>query len=314
MFNKLIFSCLMCVSLNGFADTANGKTTPADQIRSECATLPRPDIPEYSRAYYGSTVYKAATYYIFLENDYSSVELGDIDPELMDLLKKIREPKYADYANHSLEANMKEAMSEVVGSLGKQPDKIYFNKSMICASLNAYTKRGSSENVYVKYNFQQLMDQIDSDPTRKYGSRDVEEKHTSTDHVNGQRISRTSKVTTAAKTIEPTDAKAQFLLGMNYEMGTDVAHDPHRAMTWFLKSAKQGNGQAQFWVASHYFIGDGVEKDLIQAYAWFSASASNGYFPAKNPQGLCSEMLSKPELAAAQALAKHYSRQSQENN
>lgn len=93
---------------------------------------------------------------------------------------------------------------------------------------------------------------------------------------------------------------------MNYETGKDGTHDPQQAMIWFRKSAEQGNARAQYWIASHYLMGDGVPKYIIQAFAWFSASAANGYHPATNSRNLCGEMLSKPQLLAAQSLAKQY--------
>lgn len=280
-------------------------TSITNDLRSECANLPRPNIPEYASADYGSTVYKAATYYIFLEKGSSAVNLPDYDSELNEILRKIHEPKYFGRANASLESGMKEGMASVVGTLGQQPDKVYFNKAMICTSLNAYTKKSSSENVYVKYTFQQIVDQIDSDSTDTTQRVEINQANKDIKDKNNPKTSKPN-FTTVKKTAEPSNSNDQFLAGMNYEAGKDGTHDAQQAMHWFRKSAEQGNGRAQYWLASHYLTGDGVPKDITQAYAWFSISAANGYFPAVNPRNLCGEMLSKSDLAKAQAVANYY--------
>lgn len=296
----------ICAAMNAvpIAWASDKVSSPPNDLRSECANLPRPNIPEYARADYGSTVYKAATYYIFLEKGSSAVNLSDYDPELNEILRKIHEPKYFSRANDSLESNMKEGMSDVVGTLGQQPDKVYFNRAMICTSLNAYTKKGSSENIYAKYTFQQIIDQIDSDSTdTTQRTENNQVKAVIQDKTNPVASKSNSSV---KKTAEPSDPNTQFLVGMNYETGKDGTHNAQQAMYWFRKSAEQGNGRAQYWLASHYLTGDGVPKDITQAYAWFSASAANGYFPAENPRNLCGEMLSKVDLAKAQAVANYY--------
>lgn len=320
MFKVTMLCGLMCAAVNALADTppANSKVTTAmiASFRSECEVLPRPDIPEYATAVYGSAVYKAATYEIFFENNFSPDELREIDPELIALLQKLHKPQYYSFAKNALESELKQDMSEVVGTLGGKPDTVYFQKATSCASLNAYTKKWSSENVYVKSTFQQTLDQADfeANPAHKAAEKARLEQAKATEQIRVQkvqdgtskRVNSKSGSTTTQKMVEPTDPNGQFLVGMNYEMGKDGTHNPQEAMIWFRKSAEQGNGRAQYWVASHYLTGDGVAKDNMQAYVWFSVSAANGYFPATSARDLYGNNLSESQRAAGQELAKQY--------
>lgn len=319
---------LMCVAVNSLAGTppANSKITTAmiANVRSECEALPAPDIPEYATAAYGSAVYKAATYEIFLENNFSPDELREFDPELIALLQKLYKPEYYSFAENALKSEMKQDMSEVVGALGGKPDIVYFQKATSCASLNAYTKKWSSENVYVKYTFQQTLDQADyeANPAHKAAEKARIKQAKATEQVSVQkvqddtskRVNSKSGSTTTQKMVEPTDPNGQFLVGMNYEMGKDGTHNPQEAMIWFRKSAEQGNGRAQYFLGSHYLMGDGVPVDKVQAYVWFSVSAANGYYPATQARDVYGLNLSESQRTAAQELAKQYFEKYQPKN
>ena len=84
---QLVLCGLMGFAVNAFA--AEVDKAAIIKLKSECAALPRPNIPDYATADYGSTVYKAATYYIFLETDFNVAEPRDYDPELVDIMKKL---------------------------------------------------------------------------------------------------------------------------------------------------------------------------------------------------------------------------------
>jgi hypothetical protein len=64
------------------------------------------------------------------------------------------------------------------------------------------------------------------------------------------------------------EAEALFLLGWCYDTGEGVAKDQVQAVSWYRKSAEQGNAQGQLNLGYSYDKGEGVAKDEIEAYAY----------------------------------------------
>ncbi len=87
-------------------------------------------------------------------------------------------------------------------------------------------------------------------------------------------------------TAEAGDAQAQFLLGLKYETGTDVARDLAEAANWFEKAARQGNLEAQFKFAALLERGQGRAADPIAAAQWYERAARNGFAPAQYNLGV----------------------------
>src|SRR5205823_6240780 len=48
------------------------------------------------------------------------------------------------------------------------------------------------------------------------------------------------------------------------------------AVSWYRKSADQGNAKGQYNLADMYEYGKGVTKDLAQALSWYQKSAAQG--------------------------------------
>jgi putative methionine-R-sulfoxide reductase with GAF domain len=61
---------------------------------------------------------------------------------------------------------------------------------------------------------------------------------------------------------------AQYSLGLRYASGDNVLQDYHQALSWFLKSAENGNLRAASKIASCFWAGKGAEQDYTKAYFW----------------------------------------------
>lgn len=72
------------------------------------------------------------------------------------------------------------------------------------------------------------------------------------------------------------DPAAENELGIRYRLGTDVDKDPAKAVTWFLKAAKQGYAKAYFNLGAAYYNGDGVSVNDQDACVWFALAADAG--------------------------------------
>jgi len=77
------------------------------------------------------------------------------------------------------------------------------------------------------------------------------------------------------------DAKAQFLLGVMYDIGEGVVQDYKEAVKWYRKAANQGDAKAQFNLGTMYFNGEGVVQDYKEAVKWYRKAANQGYANAQ---------------------------------
>ena len=77
------------------------------------------------------------------------------------------------------------------------------------------------------------------------------------------------------------DARTQFLLGLKYETGTDVARDLTKAADWYEKAARQEIPEAQFKLATLLESGQGRAADPAKAAQWYERAAVGGYAPAQ---------------------------------
>ena len=76
---------------------------------------------------------------------------------------------------------------------------------------------------------------------------------------------------------EKGDAKAQYSLGVMYDLGLGVSEDaPSEAVKWFRKAAEQGNAEAQVALGHRFREGRGVEKDDREAAKWYRKAAEQG--------------------------------------
>lgn len=87
----------------------------------------------------------------------------------------------------------------------------------------------------------------------------------------------------AADPNNPTDAHAQYELGLDYKMPRNgKERDAAKALEWFMKAAEQGLAEAQLEVGRHY-AGDGIPEvaDSANAIKWLRKAAEQGLVDAQ---------------------------------
>jgi uncharacterized protein len=88
---------------------------------------------------------------------------------------------------------------------------------------------------------------------------------------------------------EQGDAKAQFKIGLMYELGEGVTQDYAESEKWYRRSAEQGVANAQDALGDMYFFGNGVPEDELEAMKWYREAANQGLASAQFSLGLIYE-------------------------
>ena len=107
-------------------------------------------------------------------------------------------------------------------------------------------------------------------------------------HRGGEALGRKDYPTALAwfrKAADQGFAKAQYNLGLMYELGDGVARDYAQAMIWYRKAADQGLATAQYEIGHLYNGGHGVARDYAQAMIWYRKAADQGDASAQNNIG-----------------------------
>jgi TPR repeat protein len=85
------------------------------------------------------------------------------------------------------------------------------------------------------------------------------------------------------------NARAQYDIGLMYELGQGAPQDYEQALYWYLRAGKQGNASAQYELGDMYARGLGVPRDQTQAVAWYSKAADQGHPVAQYNLGVIFE-------------------------
>lgn len=78
------------------------------------------------------------------------------------------------------------------------------------------------------------------------------------------------------KSAEQGDSGGQNNLGIMYENGLGVTQDYVQAVSWYRKAAGQGNASAQYRLGYMYELGYGVGKNLTTAVSYYQLAARQG--------------------------------------
>jgi len=73
------------------------------------------------------------------------------------------------------------------------------------------------------------------------------------------------------------NAKAQYDLGLMYELGMGAKKDLNQAFAWYQKSANQDYAKAQYNLGIFYALAKGIDKDIKQSKYWIRKANENGY-------------------------------------
>ncbi len=87
-------------------------------------------------------------------------------------------------------------------------------------------------------------------------------------------------VAPCTKAAEQGHAKAQYNLGVMYDIGNGVPEDDAKAVEWYSKAAEQGHAKAQYELGTMYYHGYGVLEDQPGALVWFTRAAEKGHVMA----------------------------------
>lgn len=77
------------------------------------------------------------------------------------------------------------------------------------------------------------------------------------------------------------DPRAQFLLAVKYETGTDVARDMAKARELYIQAARQGHADAQFKAGTLAQAQATSDAQSKVAQDWYQAAAVQGHGPAQ---------------------------------
>ena len=68
---------------------------------------------------------------------------------------------------------------------------------------------------------------------------------------------------------------------------TEASENREKAVSWFIKAARQGHAWAQYSLAKCYRDGDGVDEDQREAFRWFLKAAEQGHKYAQREVSTC---------------------------
>jgi len=95
------------------------------------------------------------------------------------------------------------------------------------------------------------------------------------------------------------DAEAQYMIGMDYDMGSGVKRNSAEAIKWYRKAAEQGQKDAQFSLGLAYEKGYSTKKNEAEAIKWYRKAAEQGVEAAQERlYGLDPEVRKKLREAA----------------
>ena len=101
-----------------------------------------------------------------------------------------------------------------------------------------------------------------------------------------EREDYTAAISFFKKSAEQGNAYAQYSLGQMYRQGLGVTQNYKQAVSWYQKAAEQGNANAQVNVGMMYDQGLGVTQDSKQAVSWFQKAAEQGFTQAQYNLGM----------------------------
>lgn len=79
----------------------------------------------------------------------------------------------------------------------------------------------------------------------------------------------------------PSDATAQYELGLRHAKGIDIPQNLATARAWFEQAASQGYAEAQFRLGQFYEQGLGGPQDYASARHWYEQAANQGHAAAQ---------------------------------
>jgi uncharacterized protein len=104
---------------------------------------------------------------------------------------------------------------------------------------------------------------------------------------------------------EQGSARAEYSLGVLYYNGRGVPKSLQDAIKWYQMAATQGDPKAQYNLGFMHANGEGVPQNLPRGYMWWSLASNNGEAAAWASLDALSKMMTKEQIAEAQAMARN---------
>ena len=96
---------------------------------------------------------------------------------------------------------------------------------------------------------------------------------------------------------------ARALIGSMYESGKGVPRNYAEAVRWYRMAAEQGQRDAQYDLGILHAKGEVVPRNLVTAHMWINLAIANGVSNGKEALSLLDEILTREQIAEAQARA-----------
>ena len=132
----------------------------------------------------------------------------------------------------------------------------------------------------------------------------VSEKRKQSSPINPQLAESKEAVKLYGLATEQGLAKAQYNLGVKYDLGQGVLQDHKEAVKWYRLAAEQGHVQAQNSLGGMHYNGDGVAQDYALAHMWFSLASSAGNDDATTNRDIIAKIMTPQQIEKAQEMAK----------
>ncbi len=100
--------------------------------------------------------------------------------------------------------------------------------------------------------------------------------------------------------------KAQYNLGVMYQLGLGVPQDNQEAAQWCQLAAEQGHAGAQVLLGTMYHLGQGVPRDDVLAHMWVTLAAAQGIEFTVKWRDLFEKAMTPAQIAGAQRLAREW--------
>ena len=99
------------------------------------------------------------------------------------------------------------------------------------------------------------------------------------------------------------DASGQLSLGAAYDFGMGFTQNYAEAVKWYQLAADQGDETAQFSLGWMYHSGKGFVQNHVMAHMWYNIASANGYKDAAYWRDIIAAIMTREEIAKAQAMA-----------
>ena len=101
-------------------------------------------------------------------------------------------------------------------------------------------------------------------------------------------------------------AKAEFNLGLMYELGAGPKKNSAEATKWYRRAAEKGVALAQLHLENLHVLGKGVTQDYATAHMMFNLAGSKGVVDGLKNRDTLAKAMSDDQIGKAQSIARQW--------